>query len=126
MEQPAGDVRPGAVLQVLQTGYELFAASSARMVVVSAKGSAGAAPADPVAQPPATRKASPTGWGGDRQDGVRGAFARTAKDALRPRHVGALPTQDDEEGWAALVFRHAECAPFARVSKHAGGGSYTA
>jgi molecular chaperone GrpE len=43
MEQPADDVGPGAVLQVLQSGYELFGRIvRPAMVVVSAKGSAGA------------------------------------------------------------------------------------
>ena len=42
MEQPADDVGPGAVLQVMQTGYELFGRIvRPAMVVVSAKGSGG-------------------------------------------------------------------------------------
>jgi len=53
MEQPADDVGPGAVLQVMQTGYELFGRIvRPAMVVVSAKGSAGAAPVEPVAANP--------------------------------------------------------------------------
>ena len=46
MEQPADDVGGGAVLQVLQTGYELFGRIvRPAMVVVSAKGSGGEAAA---------------------------------------------------------------------------------
>ncbi len=53
MEQPADDVGPGAILQVMQTGYELFGRIvRPAMVVVSAKGSAGAAPVEPVAANP--------------------------------------------------------------------------
>jgi molecular chaperone GrpE len=45
MEQPADDVGQGAVLQVLQAGYELFGRLvRPAMVVVSAKGSTGPAP----------------------------------------------------------------------------------
>ena len=45
MEQPAGDLGPGAVLQVLQSGYELFGRIvRPAMVVVAAKGSGGPAP----------------------------------------------------------------------------------
>ncbi|MDR3510149.1 MAG: nucleotide exchange factor GrpE [Caulobacteraceae bacterium] len=48
MEQPADDVGPGAVLQVLQAGYELFGRLvRPAMVVVSSKASTGAAPSDP-------------------------------------------------------------------------------
>ena len=44
MEQPADDVGGGAVLQVLQSGYELFGRNvRPAMVVVSAKGSGGGA-----------------------------------------------------------------------------------
>ena len=51
MEQPADDVGPGAVLQVLQAGYELFGRLvRPAMVVVSAKGSTGPSVSD---QPPA-------------------------------------------------------------------------
>ena len=50
MEQPADDLGPGAVMQVLQAGYELFGRLvRPAMVVVSAKGSTGAAPAEPSA-----------------------------------------------------------------------------
>ena len=48
MEQPADDVGAGAVLQVLQSGYELFGRNvRPAMVVVSAKGSGKDAPAAP-------------------------------------------------------------------------------
>jgi molecular chaperone GrpE len=51
MEQPADDVGPGAVLQVVQAGYELHGRLvRPAMVVVSAKGSKGEAPAEPAAQ----------------------------------------------------------------------------
>lgn len=47
MEQPSDEVGPGAVLQVLQPGYQLQGRNvRAAMVVVSAKGSKGAAPAE--------------------------------------------------------------------------------
>jgi len=47
MEQPADDVGPGAVLQVLQAGYELFGRLvRPAMVVVSAKGSTGPSPSE--------------------------------------------------------------------------------
>jgi molecular chaperone GrpE len=47
MEQPADDLGPGAIAQVLQAGYELFGRIvRPAMVVVAAKGSAGEAPAD--------------------------------------------------------------------------------
>jgi molecular chaperone GrpE len=50
MEQPADDVGAGAVLQVVQVGYELHGRLvRPAMVVVSAKGSAGAAPVEPAA-----------------------------------------------------------------------------
>lgn len=50
MEQPADDVGPGAVLQVLQSGYELFGRNlRPAMVVVSAKGSTGAPAPEPAA-----------------------------------------------------------------------------
>jgi molecular chaperone GrpE len=53
MEQPADDVGPGAVLQVVQAGYELHGRLvRPAMVVVSAKGSSGAAPTEtPTANP---------------------------------------------------------------------------
>jgi molecular chaperone GrpE len=48
MEQPAEDVGAGAVLQVMQAGYELHGRLvRPAMVIVSAKGSTGAAPAEP-------------------------------------------------------------------------------
>lgn len=50
MEQSADDVGQGAVLQVLQAGYELFGRLvRPAMVVVSAKGSSGPAPSEPAA-----------------------------------------------------------------------------
>ena len=56
MEQPADDVPGGAVLQVLQSGYDLFGRIvRPAMVVVSAKGSGAAAPeaaAEPAAGNP--------------------------------------------------------------------------
>ena len=57
MEQPADDIGPGAVLEVLQPGYELMGRIvRPAMVVVSAKGSrrrgaAEAAAANPYAHP---------------------------------------------------------------------------
>ena len=52
-EQPATDVGAGGVLQVIQPGYELFGRLvRPAMVIVAARGSAGAEPADPVAQNP--------------------------------------------------------------------------
>ena len=53
MEQPADDVGAGAVLQVVQVGYELHGRLvRPAMVVVSAKGSSGATPTDtPAANP---------------------------------------------------------------------------
>ena len=72
MEQPADDVGAGAVLQVMQTGYELFGRIvRPAMVVVSAKGSVGAAPIDPLA---ANRYAHPEG----EPDGVGAAVDKTA------------------------------------------------
>ena len=53
MEQPSEDVGAGGVLQVMQPGYELFGRLvRPAMVIVAAKGSAGAEAADPVAQNP--------------------------------------------------------------------------
>lgn len=47
MEQPATDVGPGAVLQVMQPGYELHGRNvRPAMVIVSAKGSSGESPAE--------------------------------------------------------------------------------
>ena len=52
-EQPADDVAGGGVLEVIQPGYELFGRLvRPAMVVVAARGSAGAEAADPVAQNP--------------------------------------------------------------------------
>jgi molecular chaperone GrpE len=52
-EQPAADVAAGGVLQVIQPGYELFGRLvRPAMVIVAARGSAGAEAADPVAQNP--------------------------------------------------------------------------
>jgi molecular chaperone GrpE len=52
-EQPADDVAAGGVLQVMQPGYELFGRLvRPAMVVVAARGSAGAQAAEPVAQNP--------------------------------------------------------------------------
>jgi molecular chaperone GrpE len=48
MERPADDVGPGAVLEVLQPGYDLYGrVVRPAMVVVSAKGSKGGAPSEP-------------------------------------------------------------------------------
>lgn len=53
MEQPATDVGAGAVLQVMQAGYELHGRLvRPAMVIVSAKGSTGDAPAEPAAANP--------------------------------------------------------------------------
>ena len=53
MEQPADDVGGGAVLQVLQSGYELFGRIvRPAMVVVAAKSSSGEAPAEPAVANP--------------------------------------------------------------------------
>ncbi|HLI64926.1 MAG TPA: nucleotide exchange factor GrpE [Caulobacteraceae bacterium] len=53
MERTADDVGPGAVLEVLQAGYDLYGRIvRPAMVVVSAKGSTGAAPAEPAAANP--------------------------------------------------------------------------
>ncbi|MDR3507396.1 MAG: nucleotide exchange factor GrpE [Caulobacteraceae bacterium] len=72
MEQPATDVVGGAVLQVLQSGYELFGRIvRPAMVVVSAKGSTGPAATE---APPANPYASPEG----EPDGAGGAVDRTA------------------------------------------------
>jgi len=64
MEQPADDVGAGAVLQVMQAGYELHGRLvRPAMVVVSAKGSAGEAPAEPVAANPYAHSDSEAGAG---------------------------------------------------------------
>ena len=53
MEQPADDVGAGAVLQVMQAGYELHGRLvRPAMVIVSAKGSTGEAPAEPASANP--------------------------------------------------------------------------
>jgi molecular chaperone GrpE len=53
MERPADDVGPGAVLEVLQAGYDLYGRIvRPAMVVVSAKSSTGEPPADPLAANP--------------------------------------------------------------------------
>ncbi|HZZ89842.1 MAG TPA: nucleotide exchange factor GrpE [Caulobacteraceae bacterium] len=52
-EQPAADVAPGGVLQVIQPGYELFGRLvRPAMVIVAARGSTGPETADPLAQNP--------------------------------------------------------------------------
>jgi molecular chaperone GrpE len=66
MERPADDIGPGAVVEVLQPGYDLMGRIvRPAMVVVSAKGSRGdtpaeAAPANPYAHP----ETEPDGAGG--------------------------------------------------------------
>ena len=53
MEQPSDTVAAGAVLQTLQAGYELFGRIvRPAMVAVAAKGSTGAAQAEPVTSNP--------------------------------------------------------------------------
>ncbi len=53
MERPADDVGPGAVLEVLQAGYDLYGRIvRPAMVVVSAKSSTGEAPSEPQAANP--------------------------------------------------------------------------
>jgi len=50
MEQPADDLGPGQIMQVLQAGYELFGRLvRPAMVVVSSKASTGSAPTEPAA-----------------------------------------------------------------------------
>jgi molecular chaperone GrpE len=52
-EQPAADVAAGGVVQVVQPGYELFGRLvRPAMVIVAARGSAGAEAADPLGQNP--------------------------------------------------------------------------
>jgi molecular chaperone GrpE len=61
-EQPSDDVAPGAVLQVIQPGYELFGRLlRPAMVIVAARGSAGAETAEPVAQNPYAATGDPAG-----------------------------------------------------------------
>ena len=64
-EQPAPDLAPGAVVEVFQPGYELLGRLvRPAMVIVSAKGSTGEAPADaPVANPYAHPEGEPDGAG---------------------------------------------------------------
>jgi molecular chaperone GrpE len=66
MERPADDVGPGAVLEVLQPGYDLMGRIvRPAMVVVSAKSSRGEAPSDPTpANPYAHPEIEPDGAGG--------------------------------------------------------------
>ncbi|HLK24974.1 MAG TPA: nucleotide exchange factor GrpE [Caulobacteraceae bacterium] len=53
MERPADDLGPGAVLEVLQPGYDLYGRIvRPAMVVVSAKSSTGEAPSEPQAANP--------------------------------------------------------------------------
>jgi len=71
MEQPADDVGGGAVLQVLQSGYDLFGRIvRPAMVVVSAKGSGGEA----VTETPAGNPYAQT----DAEEGAGGAVDRKA------------------------------------------------
>ena len=65
MEQPAGDLGPGAVLQVLQSGYELFGRIvRPAMVVVSAKGSGGDIPVEAAVSNPYNHTDEEAGAGG--------------------------------------------------------------
>ncbi|HEY9219493.1 MAG TPA: nucleotide exchange factor GrpE [Phenylobacterium sp.] len=62
MEQPADDVPGGSVLQVMQTGYELFGRIvRPAMVVVAAKGAAPAAGGNGAANPYAANDEDPGG-----------------------------------------------------------------
>jgi molecular chaperone GrpE len=73
MEQPATDVGAGAVLQVLQSGYELFGRIvRPAMVIVSAKGSTGGAPT------PEPAGANPYAHPETETDGAGGAVDRKA------------------------------------------------
>ena len=64
MEQPADDVGAGAVLQVMQAGYELHGRLvRPAMVIVSAKGSSGDAPAEHAAANPYAHPADGGGAG---------------------------------------------------------------
>jgi molecular chaperone GrpE len=68
MEQPAEDVGAGAVLQVLQPGYELFGRNvRPAMVIVSAKGSGGAAAPEPVGGNPYAHEVDDAGASVDRK-----------------------------------------------------------
>jgi molecular chaperone GrpE len=74
MEQPADDVGPGAVLQVLQSGYELFGRIvRPAMVVVAAKGSGGAG-----ATPVETAPVNPYAHAGEEAEAGGGAVDRKA------------------------------------------------
>src|SRR5277367_709217 len=65
-EQPSDDVGAGGVVQVIQPGYELFGRLvRPAMVIVAARGSAGAEAAEPVAQNP---------YGGDGGAGAGASF----------------------------------------------------
>ena len=69
MEQPADDLGPGQVMQVLQAGYELFGRLvRPAMVVVSSKASTGGAPPEPAAgsNPYAHADDDPSGGSVDR------------------------------------------------------------
>jgi molecular chaperone GrpE len=68
MEQPATDVGPGAVLQVLQSGYDLFGRIvRPAMVVVSAKGSGGDVAAEAPAGNPYAQAEDEAGASVDRK-----------------------------------------------------------
>jgi molecular chaperone GrpE len=72
MERPADDVGPGAVLEVLQPGYDLMGRIvRPAMVVVSAKNSKGDAPAEPA-------PANPYAHAEGDSDGAGGAVDRKA------------------------------------------------
>ncbi|HEY1426006.1 MAG TPA: nucleotide exchange factor GrpE [Caulobacteraceae bacterium] len=61
-EQASDEVAPGGVLQVIQPGYELFGRLiRPAMVIVAARGSAGAEASDPVAQNPYAPANDPSG-----------------------------------------------------------------
>jgi molecular chaperone GrpE len=66
MERPADDLGGGAVLEVLQPGYDLYGRIvRPAMVVVSAKSSKGEAPSEPAAANPyANPEGAPDGAGG--------------------------------------------------------------
>src|SRR6185312_53574 len=65
MERQADDVGPGAVLEVLQPGYDLYGRNvRPAMVVVSSKSSTGAAPSEPPVANPYAQEGEPEGAGG--------------------------------------------------------------
>jgi molecular chaperone GrpE len=66
MERPADDIGPGAVLEVMQPGYDLMGRIvRPAMVVVSAKSSRGEAPAEPAPTNPYSHaEGDPDGAGG--------------------------------------------------------------